>query len=165
MNKFLIFIIFACINLTVINSVQAGPGDFIEGQMKYKILENGKKDFTAKWDEGTEILTIRLGLVWDNYNSELHANGFDLNNTQGSRSVYPEDSEVCTFRKAYGSIPGVADLEHNEIFIEFHGSGCKEDIPAAYAIPAVAVHFYDVRSWNPTGEVTGVFRLQLWDSP
>lgn len=160
----LIAALFSFINLTT-HSALAGPGDFIEGQMKYKILENGKKDFTSSWDEESQILTIRLGLVWDNYNSELHANGFDLNNTQGGRSVFPEDSEGCTFRKAYGSIPGAADLEHNEIFIEFHGSTCKEDIPASYAIPAVAVHFYDVHPWNSAGEVTGVFRLQLWDAP
>ena len=162
---FLLFTITLFVSAALETSAFAGPEDFVEGQMKYRVLPDGKKDFSYTWDAEIKHIKIRLGLVWDNYNPAIHGIGFNLNKTDGARPIYPDESETCRFYKGYGSIPGAADLNNNEIYLEFAGETCLEDITSALNVETLAVSFYNVRAWNNDNEMTGVFRLQMYDSP
>lgn len=138
--------------------------DFVEAQMKFQVLENGKKDFSHEWSEEEELLRVRMGLTWDNYEEALHARGFNLRDIAESDMVYPASFEGCVFYKGYGSVPGAADLEKNEIFLEFKGPLCKEMVKN-FSLGTIVVHFYDVATWEAGSRRTPVFRLQIWDYP
>lgn len=154
-------IILAFLGLSI--TANAGSKDFIEGQMKYQVLENGKKDFSYTWNENEQILVVRMGLNWDHFQASSHGVGFDLNNSYSSDLIFPHETMNCRFQKSFGQIPGSVDLNNNEVFIQFKGSNCREDIIYQFNLAAVAIHFYNVPHWNSNGDVTGVFRLQIYE--
>lgn len=145
------------------STAMAGPMDFIEGQMKYKVLETGKKDFTYSWDEAEHLFIVRMGLDWEHFQTNSHAFGFDLNNAYGSDLIFPYETVGCRFQKSFGQIPGAADLENNEVFIQFKGETCREDMLPQFNLANLAIHFYNVLHWGKNDQVTGVFRLQMYD--
>lgn len=155
--KFMLLILVLCTS-----SLSFSSYDFIEGQMKFKVLPSGKKDFTYTWDQENAFLQIRLGLVWDNYEEELHGHGFNLSDIRSSYQVFPDPPENCTYYKAHGSVQGKTDLQNNEIFVEYKGEGCQEMLNY-FSFGTFVIHFYNVSSWAEPSIKTEVFRLQLWD--
>lgn len=154
----LLMVVFA-----VARSAFAGPEDFVEAQMKYRVLENGKKDFTYTWDAEEKTLQIRLGLTWDNYDPAIHAVGFNLRKVAEMDWIFPTAIENCSFYKAWGAIPGASDLENNEVFIEFKGDACIPDMLDLFKLASLAVHFYNVQTMDGA-DMTGVLRLQLYEA-
>lgn len=162
-NRFTLILFFAIASFTAFVDT-ARAEDFVEGQMKYKVLADGKKDFSYTYDSAEEILTVRLGLVWDNYDPALHALGFNLGKIEDSYMHFPYIPEGCRYYKGYGSIPGAADLENNEVFLEFKGGNCPE-ILEYFGLVGAAVSFYEVSAWDPhNGKSARAFRLQLFDA-
>ncbi len=138
--------------------------DFIEAQMKFRVLPDGRKDFRQEWVAEESLLRLTLGLKWDLWEPEVHARGFDLFQIAGSAPVFPDSFEGCSYYKGYGKIPGAADQENNQVVLEFRGPECQR-MEEMFRQGTIAVHFYGVASVDPAFERTEVLRLQIWDIP
>jgi hypothetical protein len=137
--------------------------DFIEVQMKYSLLSSGKKDFSYIWDEKENHLLIRLGLAIDNFEEELHGEGFDLKQIEDSYLIFPDPPENCSYYKSYGSIQHPTDAASNEVFVEYKGPGCLNAL-SDFTYGTYVIHYYNVSSLTEGRTKTSVVRLQIWDN-
>lgn len=142
--------------------VFAAP-DFIEAQMQYKVLSDGKKDFSYTWNEKEHFLQVRLGLTWQNFEDELHGQGFNLSDIADSYQVFPDAPENCSYYKAHGKVSGRTDLDNNVVYAEYKGEGCLEML-SNFSLGTFVIHFYNVGSMDGSQRRTEVVRLQLWDT-
>jgi hypothetical protein len=159
-----IFFIFLAFILTT-----QAKADEVLAQTKF-LVRNNNKVFNVQYFNSRDLYRINFGLVWANFNSSVHSNGFNLSRPKSVEFITPQLPEGCalaisstTGLVVNGFLNGVDSLS-NALSFSITGKSCGIFIETLRQNNFEAI-FHDVRAMQAGAPVTSSLRLEILEIP
>ncbi len=136
-------------------------GGFVEAQVKYKVLDNGKKDFSYRWDAASNHGFLHLGLDWFTFRDDWHTGGFNLSNSHSIYISFPELPAECKIANHTGVLFDIYQKGYSYFDIILKGKGC-ENADRGFELLDATITVYGLspfRGSNPPD----VLRIMIFD--
>lgn len=156
------------ISLFLVSALTAKAEDIL-AQTKF-LIRNGNKEFSVQHISKKKLYLIHFGLVWTNFNQQVHSNGYKLKGSTGVQFVSPLMPEGCfladpiTVNMPISGFLNGFDSGSNLLQIAIKGLTCDQFIAELGRTNFVAI-FKNVPAQQTGAPSTPNLRLEVTELP